>query len=42
MSFMSINPSTGIISISDSSLSSDFNYKVTVIASGIPNGFIVT
>jgi hypothetical protein len=29
MSFMSINPSNGTITISDSSLSSDFNYKVT-------------
>jgi hypothetical protein len=38
---MSINPSDGIISISDSSLSSNFNYKVTAKASGIPNGIIV-
>jgi hypothetical protein len=42
MSFMSINPSNGIISISASSLPSNFDYRVTVKASGMPNGIIVS
>ena len=42
MSFMSINPSNGIISISASSLPSNFAYRVTVKASGMPNGIILS
>jgi hypothetical protein len=42
MSFMSINPSNGTISISASSLPSNFVYRVTVKAIGMPNGIILS
>ena len=40
LTFMSINPTNGIISISNSSMSSNFNYKVIAKAIGISNNIL--
>ena len=40
LTFMSIDPSNGIISISNQSVPSNFNYKVTAKASGISNSIV--
>lgn len=42
MSFMSISALNGKIAISDSSSSSNFDYRVTVKASLTPNSVIVS
>jgi hypothetical protein len=40
LNFMSIDPTYGVISISNSSMSSNFNYKVITKAIGVSNNIL--